>query len=93
MIEKYNIFIGNAGDKSGFGLKSLIFGSLLLALGFWGIAFPQYLFTDDCVRIVDEDGRDVTEDEKEKKNLYYEISSAEPEQIEIKISILEWADR
>mgnify|MGYP001033041738 FL=1 len=93
MLEKYKNLIEYAKEKGGFGLKTLIFGSVLLALGFWGIVFPRYLFTDDCVRIVDEEGRDVTEDESEEKNLYYEISSAEPDRLEIKISILEWAER
>lgn len=67
--------------------------SLLLALGFWGAAFPQYLFVGDCVRVLDQDGNEVTEKEREDENLYREISEAQPEQIEIKISILEWAKR
>lgn len=66
---------------------------VLLALGFWGAAFPQYLFTGDCVKIFDEDGREVTEEEREDDNLYREISTAAPEQIEVKIGILEWAKR
>ncbi len=70
-----------------------VFASALLALSFWGIAFPQYLFTGECVRVVDECGRDITEEESEDKNLYREISDAEPEQIEVRISILEWAKR
>ncbi len=70
-----------------------MFGSILLTLGFWGIAFPQYLFTGDCVRILDEDGQDITKEAEEEKNLYCEISNAKPEQIEVKISILEWAKR
>ena len=68
-------------------------GGLLLSLGFWGIVFPQYLLTGDCVRIVDEEGQDVTEEAEDDKNLYSEISEAGPEQIEIRISILEWAKR
>lgn len=80
--------------KEGFFTQAaVILGSMLLALGFWGIAFPQYLFTGDCVRILDEDGNDITEEAGKDKNLYYEISSAGPEQIEIRISILEWAKR
>lgn len=66
---------------------------VLLALGFWGVAFPQYLFTGDCVRIFDEDGKEVTEEEREDDNLYREISTAAPEQIEVKIGLLEWAKR
>ncbi|MCI8381850.1 MAG: hypothetical protein HFI07_08670 [Lachnospiraceae bacterium] len=65
---------------------------VLLALAFWGIAFPQYVFTGDCVRIFDRDGKEVTE-EREDENLYREISTAKPEQIEIKISFLERAER
>ena len=81
-------------QKEGFFTQAaVILGSMLLALGFWGIAFPQYLFTGDCVRILDEDGNDITEEAGKDKNLYYEISSAGPEQIEIRISILEWAKR
>ena len=65
-------------------------GGLLLSLGFWGIVFPQYLFTGDCVRILDEEGQDVTEEAEEDRNLYLAIEGAEPGQIEVKISILEW---
>ncbi len=67
--------------------------ALLLAVGFWGLAFPKYMFTGDCVRIFDETDRDVTEEAAEDINLYREIGSAKPEQIEIKISVLEWAER
>jgi len=74
-----------------FRQAAIILGSMLLALGFWGIAFPQYLFTGDCVRILDEEKQDITEETARDKNLYYEIGNAEPEQIEVKISILEWA--
>lgn len=70
-----------------------IFAGLLFSLGFWGIVFPKYLFTGDCVRIVDEEGRDITEETEDDYNLYREISEAEPEQIEVRISILEWAER
>lgn len=64
---------------------------VLLALGLWGIAFPQYLFTGDCVRIFDEEGNEISQQESE--NLYRDIGTAKPEQIEVKISILEWAKR
>ena len=63
---------------------------MLLALGFWGVAFPQYLFTGDCVKIYDEAGN---EGMGEAGNLYREIGTAKPGQIEVKIGILEWADR
>lgn len=66
---------------------------MLLALGFWGVAFPQYLFAGDCIKIVDEEGNDVTDKEREEENLYRRISTAKPEQIEVKVSILEWAKR
>lgn len=69
------------------------FVGMLLALGFWGAAFPQYLFTGDCVKIFCADGREATEEEREEQNLYREIGTAKPEQIEVKISILEWAER
>lgn len=72
---------------------AVIFGGLLFSLGFWGIVFPKYLFTGDCVRIVDEEGQDVTEEAGDDRNLYCEISEAGPEQIEVRISILEWAER
>lgn len=67
------------------------FAGVLLALGFWGVAFPQYLFAGDCVKVFCADGRE--EEEREDKNLYREIGTAKPEQIEVKISILEWAKR
>lgn len=66
---------------------------VLLALGFWGVAFPQYLFTGDCVRVFDETGEEVTGEELADENLYHGIGTAKPEQIEVKISILEWAER
>ena len=69
------------------------FAGVLLALGFWGVAFPQYLFTGDCVKVFYADGREAEERERENKNLYREIGTAKPEQIEIKIGILEWAKR
>lgn len=64
-----------------------------LSLGFWGVAFPQYLFTGDCVKVFCADGQEAEEEEIEDKNLYREIGTAKPEQLEIKISILEWAKR
>lgn len=69
-----------------------LFG-LILAAGFWGFAFPRYMFTHDSVRISDEKGQDVTEEAGKDKNLYVEIGSAGADQIEIKCSILDWAKR
>lgn len=66
---------------------------VLLALSFWGVAFPQYFFTGDCVRVFHTDGSEMTQEERADRNLYYEISTAKPEQIEVKIGILEWAKR
>ena len=43
MLEKYKNLIEYAKEKSSFGLKTLIFGSVLLALGFWGITTMSYL--------------------------------------------------
>lgn len=80
-IKEENLFIG------------MSLAGLLLTAGFWGIMFPQYLFTGDCVKIFDADGRDVEAYEEGEENLYLEISTAKPEQIEVKISILEWAKR
>lgn len=83
MIKKFK-------EEKNLNLAVLWFASLVLAAGFWGIAFPRYMFTEDCVRIYDEDGKDVTKEAEEDRNLYREIGSAEPEQIEVKIGILEW---
>lgn len=69
------------------------FAGVLLALGFWGVAFPQYVFAGDCVKVFYADGREAEEEERGDKNLYREIGTAKPEQIEVKISILEWAKR
>ena len=92
MIEKGKAFIGRAGGR--FRVQAaLAAGGVVLALGFWGIAFPQYVFTGDCVKILDKEGRDITDEAMEDKNLYREISNAQPEQTEIKISVLEWAKR
>lgn len=74
-------------------LVRLWLAGMLLALGFWGIAFPQYLFNGDCVKVFCADGREAEEEEREEENLYRGIGTAEPEQIEVKISILEWAKR
>lgn len=70
---------------------TLLIGGMLLAAGFWGIAFPQYLFTKDCVKIVNEDEEDITGQEGEEKNLYREICNAKPHQLEVRIGIWEWA--
>lgn len=75
--------------KTKWNIQVAALGGLLLSFGFWGIAFPQYLFTGDCVRILDEEGQDVTEEAKEDQNLYLAIGGAKPGQIEVKISILE----
>lgn len=80
-IEKERLFVGTS------------LAGMVLALGFWGVAFPQYLFTGDCIKIVDEEGNNVTDKEREEENLYRRISTAKPEQIEVKVSILEWAKR
>lgn len=74
-------------------LIGVSFAGMLFALGFFGVVFPQYLFTGDCVKLFHEDGREVTEEEREEENLYYGMGTAKPEQIEIKIGILEWAER
>jgi len=62
---------------------------LLLAAGFWGMAFPRYMFTGDCVRITDDEGGDITEEAEEDRNLFVEIGSAGSDQIRIKFSFLE----
>lgn len=74
-------------------LIGISFAGMLFALGFWGAMFPQYLFAGDCVKLFREDGQEATEEEREEENLYYGIGTAKPEQIEIKIGILEWAER
>lgn len=74
-------------------LVRLWLAGMLFALGFWGIAFPQYLFNGDCVKVFCADGREAEEEEREDENLYRGIGTAKPEQIEVKISILEWAKR
>lgn len=66
---------------------------ILFALGFWGVLFPQYLFTGDCVKICGGDGQEGAEEESADENLYRGIGTAKPEQIEVKIGILEWAKR
>lgn len=91
MAEKWRNFCASLrGERI---LIAASFAGILLAFGFWGVAFPRYLFTGDCVRINDGEGREVTDEEAEEKNLYYEIGTAKPEQIQVKISILEWAER
>lgn len=65
----------------------------LFALGFWGIVFPQYLFADDCVEAAYADGREAAFEERGDENLYRVIGTAAPEQIEIRLGILEWAKR
>ncbi len=66
---------------------------LLMAAGLWGVIFPQYMLTSDCVTVKDENGADVTEEKQESGiNLYDEIGNAEKEQVEIKISVLEWIE-
>lgn len=77
--------------------ESLLIRTFLVGMAFgllsFGAAFPRYLFTGDCVRVFDESGEDVTEKEREKRNLYRDIAEAGPERIEVKIGILEWAER
>lgn len=91
MTKKWREFFGEI-KEDGASVRAYLAGALL-ALGFWGIAFPQYLFTDDCVEIAHADGRDAAGAERGDENLYCEIGTAAPEQIEIKIGILEWAKR
>lgn len=91
MIRKSRNLLGDRKEESILIRASL--AGMLLALGFWGAAFPQYLFTGDCVKVFYADGREAKEEEREDKNLYREIGTVKPEQIEVKISVLEWAKR
>lgn len=79
--------------KEGRVLIRIWIAGMLLAMGFWGAAFPQYLFAGDCVKVFRGDGQEATKEEREDENLYLGIGAAKPEQIEIKIGILEWAKR
>lgn len=65
----------------------------LLALSFWGAAFPHYFFTRDCVKLFDREENEITGEERKNKNFYAEIGAADPKQVEIKFGILEWAKR
>lgn len=91
MLKKWQNICGFIKEEDLF-LRALLVG-LVLMLSFWGIAFPQYLFNSDCVKIFRADGREMTDHEREHENLYREISTAKPEQIEVRIGILEWAKR
>ncbi len=90
MTEKLKRAISKIKEEKNPVPAVLWLAGLVLAAGFWGIVFPRYMFTEDCVRIYDEDGKDVTEEAGKDRNLYREIGNAEPEQIEMEISILEW---
>lgn len=69
--------------------KYLIEALLIAAL--WGVIFPKFTFTSDVVKVTNESGEDVTEEEMEKaNNLYYDIGNADETQIEIKSKLLEW---
>lgn len=62
-----------------------------LAAAFWGVLFPQYVFTADVITVQDEQGNDVTEQVLESgANLYYDIGNADSKQLEIKFGLWEW---
>lgn len=70
---------------------------VMLSAGFWGIVFPQYTFTTDCVEVVEEKDRNDVEgtersydQDSPAENLYFDIGSADTDHIHIKCSILEW---
>ena len=91
MIKKLRDLWEKGKEESVFIKASL--AGMLLAFGFWGVAFPQYLFRGDCVKVFYADGREAEKEERTERNLYREIGTAKPEEIEVKIGILEWAKR
>ena len=69
--------------------------TMMTSAGFWGIVFPQYTFTSDCVQVINEKEQNAAEEEilltdADNENLYVAIASAESEKVHIKCSIWEW---
>lgn len=81
--------------KNSFKLIMAWAAAMMASAGFWGIVFPQYTFTSDCVQVINEKDQNAAEDETltgdgDEENLYVAIASADPEKVHIKCSIWEW---
>lgn len=64
----------------------------MLAIGFLGFLYPDVCMLDDTCRMVyrAEDGTEQYVYMEEGSEMYYQLLSAEPEEIKIKSRLLEW---
>lgn len=64
---------------------------LVMALGWWGVLYPDLCLVRDTVTVVcrTEEERSVYGEQPGGSELYYQILSAKPEQIKIKSKLLE----
>ncbi len=72
------------------GLKKA--AATLVAIGFLGFLYPDLCIVDDTCRLVcrGEDGTKQYVYVEEGSEMYYQLLSAEPEEIKIKSRLLEW---
>lgn len=73
-------------------MKKMIW--MLAAFGWWGVFYPELSLTRDTCRVVVTDSltaqdREISEDEFCAMQIYFNLLSAEPEQIKIKSRLLE----
>ena len=94
---KQNIFLWKntffhkyADSRKRIGLRRTV--ATAAVIGFLGLLYPELCITEDTCRVVyvTEDGREEVVSVKEGSELYYQLLSAEPEEIKIKSRLLEW---
>lgn len=61
-------------------------------IGFLGFLYPELCITEDTCRVVyvTEDGKEEEIPVEEGSELYYQLLSADPEEIKMKSRLLEW---
>ena len=64
----------------------------MIAIGFLGFLYPDICMNDDTCRMVyrDNEGKEQVVYVEEGSEMYYQLLSAEPEEIKIKSRLLEW---
>lgn len=65
------------------------FVCVLSAWAFFGLLYPELVFTKDTCRVVYTDGREMVLEIPEGSELYYSLLAAKPEEIRARSKIME----
>ena len=91
IVIKTNIFLQKCATiQKSRALRSV--AVTVAMIGFLGFLYPELCITEDTCRVVyvTEDGKEEEIPVEEGSELYYQLLSAEPEEIKMKSRLLEW---